>query len=116
MWRLQAAIFRRTAFGVPGQACDLGWLPVTHRRRALRTGAVQVFPAMEGHIEQARAGLREAPDLRFHRLDKHPGDGGEPLVDQPVEGHLTPPLLPGVLPGTHDPLEGAVPQGWRGQK
>jgi len=95
--RWQAAIFRRTAFG---QAGDLWWLALARRSRGLRTGAGQVFPAMEGGIERARAGL-------------HPGVGGEALVVQRAEAHLTPPLLPGLLPGTDDRMEGAVPRGWR---
>jgi len=39
MWRWQAAIFRRTAFG-----------------QASRIGAVRVFPAMEGSFERAHPG------------------------------------------------------------
>ena len=70
------------------------------RNRDLRIGAVQVLPAMEREIEQARAGL-------------DPGGGGEALVVQRVEGHLMPRLLRSLLPGTDGQLEGAVPRGWR---
>jgi hypothetical protein len=81
---------------------------------------------LEGDIEQARTGLRQALDLRIHLSDKHPGGGGEPIVvladgtaravdlgrhsvEQRAEAHLAPPLLPGLLPGTDDRLEG-----WKG--
>jgi hypothetical protein len=60
-------------------------------RQAFRIGAVRVFPAKEGSFERA-----------------HPG---RHLVEQRAEAHLTPPLLHGLLPGTDDRLEGAVPRG-----
>ena len=51
MLRWQAAIFGDAAFR---QAGGLWWLPGTRRSRGLRVGGVQVFPAMEGGIEQAQ--------------------------------------------------------------
>jgi hypothetical protein len=92
MWRWQAAIFRRTAFG---QASDLWWLTPRGRSRALRIGAVQVFPAMEGAVELGVVGTHP----RRHWVERR--------------AYLTPPLLPGVLAGTHDPLEAAGLRGWR---
>ena len=115
-----------SALGLPGrplgrplgQASDLWWLPLRGRSRALRIGAVQVFPVIEGGIEEAQAGLRQAHELRSHPPDKHPGSPGESLgvpadgaagaveldaalahlgrhsAERWAEADLTPPLLP----------------------
>jgi len=110
MWRWQAAIFRRTGLG---HACDLWWLAVRACEKILGTrlwgGCGDCFhqaspecPRIFSH-EQAQAGL-------------DPGGGGEPLVVQRVEGHLTAALLRGLLASTDDRMERAVPRGWRGQK
>jgi hypothetical protein len=52
-----------------------------------------------------------------------PAHLGRHLVEQRAEAHLAAALLPGLSPGTHEPLEAAVPRGcrvwepvWRRQK